>query len=90
VLVGTEGTVSSYDYESTVRLQGRDCPEGRDLPVDSLTPPNQDPVQYMVDRLVNDLPVKGPLSLEICRIGQQIVDTAYRSAAEKRTLRLID
>jgi glucose-fructose oxidoreductase len=90
VLVGTEGTVSSYDYESIVRLQSRDHPEGRDLPVDSLTPPHQNPVQYMVDRLANDLPVEGPLSLEVCRIGQQIVDTAYRSAEEKRTLKLIE
>jgi glucose-fructose oxidoreductase len=89
VLVGTEGTLSSYDYEPTVRLQNAEHPDGRDLPVDRLMPPRQNPVQYLVDRIENDLPVEGPLGLEICRIGQQIVDTARRSAREKRTLPLI-
>ena len=47
-----------------------------------------DAVQYLVDRIRRDLPVEGPLSLDIGRVGQQIVDTAYRSAQEKRTLKL--
>jgi glucose-fructose oxidoreductase len=34
-------------------------------------------------------PISGPVSVEISRIGQQIVDTAYRSAQEKRTLALL-
>jgi glucose-fructose oxidoreductase len=33
--------------------------------------------------------VHGPLSPTICRIGQQIVDTAVLSARERRTLPLI-
>ncbi|OHB81426.1 MAG: glucose-fructose oxidoreductase [Planctomycetes bacterium RBG_16_64_10] len=90
VITGTEGTLSSYDYEPTVRLQTRDYPQGRDVAVDPLQPPQQNPVQYMIDCIAKDRPVTGPLSLAICRIGQQIVDTAYRSAAEQRTLALID
>jgi len=34
-------------------------------------------------------PITGPLSLEISRIGQQIVDTAVISAREKRTVRTV-
>jgi glucose-fructose oxidoreductase len=90
VLVGTEGTISSYDYDGSVRLQDRKCPEGRDVVVDQLQPPYQNPVQYMIDRIARDAPIEGPLSPEMCRIGQQIVDTAHRSAREKRTLKLMD
>jgi glucose-fructose oxidoreductase len=34
--------------------------------------------------------VEGPLSPEIARIGQQIVDSAVLSAREKRTVPLIE
>ena len=86
ILKGTEGTISCYDYEDTVRVQTRDCPEGRVMPADKLAPPFQNPVQYFLHCLEHDLPVEGPLSVEISRIGQQMVDAAYRSAQEKRTL----
>ncbi|MAG92285.1 MAG: glucose-fructose oxidoreductase [Planctomycetaceae bacterium] len=89
VLVGTEGTISSYDYDASIRLQDRQTPEGRDLPVDALQPPFQNPVQYMIHCIENDLPVEGPLAPEISRIGQQIVDTACLSAREKRSVRLL-
>lgn len=85
VLVGSNGTLSSYDYESHVRLQNKDNPAGIDLPADPLLPPNQNPIQYLVNRLDQNLPIDGPLSPAISRIGQQIVDAAMRSAASKRT-----
>lgn len=90
VLVGTDGTISSYDYESWVRVQHRRCPEGEMIPVDLLQPPCQNPVQYLLDCLARDVMVDGPLSVAISRIGQQIVDTAWASAQEKRTLALLD
>jgi glucose-fructose oxidoreductase len=89
VLVGTGGTISSYDYEPTVRLQSPSLPEGQELTVDVLQPPYQNPVQYMVHCLSSGTPIEGPLALDVCRIGQQIVDTAHRSAREKRTLPLM-
>lgn len=90
VLCGDAGTLSSYDYESTVRLQTRDCPEGKEIPVDELTAPHCDPIAYFLHCIENDLPIAGPLSPETSRIGQQIVDTARRSAREKRTVPLLD
>ncbi len=90
VIVGTVGTISSYDYEPTLRLQTASDPAGRDLSVDTLSPPQQDPVQYFLDCLQRDVEVDGPVSPVISRIGQQIVDTAAESAAQKRTLPLID
>jgi predicted dehydrogenase len=89
VIKGTEGTISSYDYEETIRVQTREHPEGQELPVDELTAPNQNPVQYVIDCLETGREIDGPLSPAICRIGQQIVDTAALSAAEKRTVPLL-
>ncbi|QDV09546.1 Glucose--fructose oxidoreductase precursor [Planctomycetes bacterium Poly30] len=87
-IVGEHGTISSYDHETTVRVQTRERPEGTDIPVDRLESPFQNPVQYMVHCLEQGLPIEGPLSPSTSRIGQQIVDTAARSAREKRTLPL--
>lgn len=89
VIKGSVGTLSNYDYDETVRLQDNDHPEGIDLPVDTLEGPNKGPIAYFLDRLERGEPVEGPLSIEISRIGQQIVDTAYQSAREKRTLPLL-
>ncbi len=90
VIVGTEGTISNYDYATTVRIQDRQRPQGEDLPVDTLSNETRNPINYFVDCLENNKPVGGAMSVEISRIGQQIVDTAVASAAEKRTLPLID
>ena len=89
VIVGTKGTIASYDYESTIRIQTREKPEGYTQPVDNLQPPHQGPIQYVLDRLEKDEPIEGPLSPAVCRIGQQIVDTAYQSAQQKKTLPLV-
>jgi predicted dehydrogenase len=89
VLVGCDGTISSYDYEPVIRVQTRGKPESFDLPADELQPPHSNPVEYFLHCIENDAPVEGPLSPAIARIGQQIVDTAYRSAREKRTLPLL-
>ena len=89
VIKGSEGTISSYDYDATVRLQTRDNPAGEDVSVDEVLFPYNAAIPYFIDCIENSRPVDGPLSPEIARIGQQIVDTAYRSAEEKRTLSLI-
>ncbi|MCY4603471.1 MAG: Gfo/Idh/MocA family oxidoreductase, partial [Gemmatimonadetes bacterium] len=88
-IVGSEGTISSYDYEEVIRVQTRAQPATEERPVDVLEPPFQNPVQYVIHCIEEDQPIEGPLSPALCRIGQQIVDTAYQSAAQKRTLPLI-
>ena len=89
VLVGTKGTISSYDYEPTIRVQTSAHPEGYEVPVDNLTYPQRNPIEYFLDCIERDVLAEGPLSPTIARIGQQIVDTARESAAQKRTLPLI-
>jgi predicted dehydrogenase len=88
VVVGRRGTISSYDYEKTIRVQTPDHEAGRDIPVDALLPPLQNPIQYVLHCLETGTPIEGPLSPRIARIGQQIVDAAVRSAQEKRTVPL--
>lgn len=88
VLKGTKGTIASYDYADTIRLQTREAPEGKDLPVDKVEAPNDNPINYALHRIGEGLPIEGPLSPEICRIGQQIVDTAFASAEEGKALPL--
>lgn len=90
VVKGTEGTISSYDYEPHVTIQTRDQPECTIVPVNDLSFPNSNPVEYFLSHLEQDRPIDGPLSVEVSRIGQQIVDTAFQSAHQKRTLELID
>ena len=70
-------------------MQTRACPEGQLQPVDTLLSPLQNPVQYLVHCLDTNAPIEGPLSPAMCRIGQQIVDTAVLSAAQKCTLPLV-
>lgn len=89
VLKGSEGTISCYDYEPVVRVQTRSRPEGYEVAVDELKAPNRNPIEHVIHCLETGAPLIGPLSLEISRIGQQIVDTAFRSAQAKRTLALL-
>lgn len=89
VIVGSEGTISNYDYEQTIRVQTHDHPEGEVIPVDTLEPPYQNPVQYMIHCIENDEPIKGPLNPNLCRTAQRIVDTAHASAIQKQTLPLL-
>ena len=89
VLVGTEGTIASYDYEESVRLQTRGHEGGLEVPVDALSFPLRNPIEYFLDCLEKGQTVDGPLSPAIARIGQQIVDTARESALQKRTLPLL-
>ncbi len=90
VIRGTEGTISSYDFEPTVRLQTRAQPRGQLVPVDPPTAPTADPVQYFLHCLETAQPIDGPLSPEVSRIGQQIVDTAYLSAQRQCVLPLLE
>lgn len=89
VVVGREGTISSYDYEETIRVQTRACPQGETLSVDRLEAPWQNPVQYLIHCLETNVPIEGPLSPAMCRVGQQMVDTAALSAEQKCTLPLV-
>jgi predicted dehydrogenase len=89
VLKGEEGTISSFDYAPSIRLQTRANLAGEDVPVDELRAPFQNPIQYFVHCIREQRPIEGPLSPKISRIGQQIVDSAVLSAQSRKTVKLV-
>lgn len=90
VVVGTEGTIASWDYAPALWVQTRSRPGGHEVAVDVLAVPFTNPVEYVLHCLETGTPVSGPLSPGLSRIGQQIVDTAICSAREKRALPLVE
>ncbi|MDB5473053.1 MAG: gfo 3 [Devosia sp.] len=89
VIVGTAGTISSYDYEPTIGLQTRDQREITAVPVDVLQAPFRNPVEYFLHTKSTGTPVSGPLDPALCRVAQRIIDTAVASAQAQRTLDLL-
>ncbi|MBI5383000.1 MAG: Gfo/Idh/MocA family oxidoreductase [Opitutae bacterium] len=89
-IVGTRGTIASYDYEPTIRLQTHTHPDGIVMPADTIVAPFHNPIHYVLHSLEHGRKVDGPLSPRIARIGQQIVDSAMRSAKLRKTVPLIE
>lgn len=89
VLAGTDGSISSYDYDDFVTLQTRKDTAHRRVPVDTLPPGRRAIIEYMLARIEDGQPVTGPLDPELCLVGQRMIDSAVLSAAEKRTVTLV-
>ncbi|HVG47303.1 MAG TPA: Gfo/Idh/MocA family oxidoreductase [Rubellimicrobium sp.] len=89
VLVGTDGTIASWDYDDHVTLQTRVRPEPTPVKVDPLPPGQRNPIEYLLGCLKRGEKPQGPLDPGLSLIAQRIVDTAAKSAREKRTLALL-
>ena len=89
IIKGTRGTISSGDYDDYVTVQLRECPEGRRVDAPTLPSPKSNPVEYLIDCLENEREIEGPLSVAMSLVGQQIVDTAFASAQQKRVMPLL-
>ena len=89
VFVGTDGTISSYDYEDHVTVQTRARPEATPVAAEPLPAGERNGIEYVLGRIAKGLPVEGPLDPALCLVAQRIVDTAALSAREKRTLALL-
>jgi glucose-fructose oxidoreductase len=90
VVCGTKGTLSAPDYSEIVRVQTHEKPEGYEIRAEELRAPERNPIEYLLHCIETGEKVTGPLSIEISRIGQQIVDSAALSAREKRTVPLVE
>ena len=88
IILGTDGTVSSYDYDDYVTVQTRRQPKPHAVSAPAPKAPHQNPVQYLLHCLDRGIPLEGPVSLPISRIGQEIVDAAVRSARLKKAVKL--
>ncbi len=89
VLVGTDGTIATPDYATYVTVQTRARPEPTKIPVDPLGEGQRNPVEHLIHCLDHDLPLIGPLDPDVSLTGQRIVDTAARSARNRRSLALL-
>ncbi len=89
VLVGSDGTLSSHDYNDHVTMQTRDNPEQTRLPVDDLPPGRRGPIEYILARIEDGSPITGPLDPTLCLTAQRIVDSAVLSAETRRTVELV-
>jgi len=88
VIVGSEGTIASWDYDDHVLVQTRDRPDVHPVPAPPLSAPNRGPVEHLIHVIRTGAPLHGPLDPAISRTGQRIVDTAFASARERRELPL--
>jgi predicted dehydrogenase len=88
IIAGTEGTLTSNDYDPQVILQTRKRPKPHPVRAPELRGPRSNPVRYLVDCLEKGRPLEGPVSVSMSRLGQEIVDAAVRSARTRRAVRL--
>lgn len=89
ILVGTDGSISSYDYDDFVTLQTRKNTAHTPVPVDTLPPGRRGPIEYLLARIEDGGPIAGPLDPALCLIGQRMIDSAVLSAQTKRTVPLV-
>jgi glucose-fructose oxidoreductase len=89
ILVGTEGTIASWDYADHVTVQTRANPNPHAIPADPLPAGGRNAIEYVLGCISRGEPLTGPLDPVVSLIGQRIVDTAARSAREKRSLQLL-
>ena len=89
VFVGSEGTIASPDYDKFITVQTRAQPKATPYPVHAQPIGRRNGIEYMIECIVKDKPIEGPLSPDLCLTAQRIVDTAAQSAREKRTLTLL-
>lgn len=89
VLVGADGTIASWDYDDHVTVQTRARPVAHAVPAAPLQAPNRGPIEHVLHAFATGAPLHPPLDPAIARTGQRIVDTAFASAREGRTLALV-
>ncbi len=89
VVVGTSGTISSYDYEPHVTLQTLAQPSPTQIAVDTLKAPMRNIIEHFDANAASPEALHAPLTTRICLIGQKIVDLAVASAAAGRTLEYV-
>jgi glucose-fructose oxidoreductase len=89
VLVGSDGSISSYDYDSFVTLQTRRATTPVQVPADVMPVGHRGPIEYMLARIEDGAPIGGPLDPALCLLGQRMIDSAVLSSTTKRSVPLV-
>jgi predicted dehydrogenase len=90
VVVGTEGTIASYDYADHVTIQTSASPAGENVTIDEQPLENTNGLAHVIHALETGERLSGPLSWQTSRAGQRIVDSAILSASMRATVALLD
>lgn len=90
VVVGTEGTLSSLDYDTHVTLQNAAQLDGHQIAPNPLAPQVRSGLGALLHHLDTGEPLDGPMSGEISRSGQLLVDAALLSARTGRRVAVAD
>jgi predicted dehydrogenase len=90
IVVGSEGTLTSYDLETALGVQTRQDTAIKQIAAEENKPPFQNPIQYFVHCLEQGTAIEGPLGSSLCRIGQKIVDLALESAKARKTVQYLE
>jgi len=88
VLVGVDGSISSYDYDAFVTLQTRRDTSHRQIAANALPAGGRAVIEYMIARIEDGAPITGPLDPALSLIGQRMIDSAVQSSREKRSVPL--
>jgi predicted dehydrogenase len=89
VLVGTDGSIGSGDYDDFVTLQTRQNTAHVKIPADKLPAGRRAVIEYMLARIEDGQPITGPLDPQLCLTGQRMIDSAVLSSREKRSVALV-
>ena len=89
-IVGTEGTISTRERGSPIRVQTEDDPEGYSVEPKPLPDRYKNLVTHLIYLLENDEEPEGPSDPAFCREAQRIVETARRSVEEPGSLELVE
>lgn len=89
VLNGTNGSISSWDFDDGVTLQLADGPHER-VPLDEIAPEDANALANVVAHLRTGRPLDLPLTAHISAEGHRIVEAAARSAESRVTVSLAD
>lgn len=86
VLNGTEGSLSSWDYDNKVTLHRGGAPER--VPIDEIAAEDSNALANLIAHLRDGRPLDPPLTAETSRAGHAIVEAAVRSAETETLVRL--
>ncbi len=89
VLVGEEGTISSYDYDEFITVQTRSQPNCTRVPVDPLPVGRRNGIEYVLGCIAREVKPEGCLDPALCLTAQRIIDTAFQSAESRCTMALL-
>ena len=88
VIVGTGGTIASFDYADAVQLQTDAHPEGVAVPVDTLEPQESGGIANLVHALDTGTSLTGPISWQTSLAGQRMIEAAHTSAQSGKSVLL--